>query len=178
MKTSLQIALSLILLAGLAGCVEPPPGAPVDSPYFLDLDSGDDPHLARQQMGLEDTTTASVQGDVPFGDSVHVTCGPATSGPHPTFRVVLRSQDVELTVIVPHHAPGGHDGEQQVQAVLGRVGSEEGYLESDGEGAARIESASDRAGIFAASGTFRVELSGEAGQGSVSGSFEECYYFT
>lgn len=178
MKATLRITLALLLLTSLGGCIEPPPGAPVESPYFMDLDSGDYPHLARQQMGLEETTTASVEGDFPFGDAVRVTCGPAASGPHPAFRVAFQGPGVELTVIVPHHAPGGHAGEQQVRAMLGRVGSEGGYLESDGQGTARIESASDRAGTFAASGTFEVELSGEAGQGTVSGTFEGCYYFT
>ena len=161
----------------LTACGGPAPGAPANPPLWVGTDTGDRLALAEEQMGLKETASHTLEGDFPFGDAVQVTCGPAASGPHPAFRISFTSRDLELTVIVPP-TPGGHDGEQQARAVLGRVGSEGGYLESDGAGTATIRSASERAGTFAASGTFQVELTGEAGQGAVSGSFERCYHFT
>lgn len=176
--STLCLALaSTTLWVVLTACGPAAPGAPTNPPLWVSADTGDRLALAEEQMGLEETESHTLEGDFPFGDAVRVTCGPAASGPHPAFRISFTGRSLELTVIVPP-TPGGHDDEQQARAVLGRVGSEGGYLESDGAGAATIRSASERAGAFAASGTFQVELTGEAGQGAVSGSFERCYYFT
>lgn len=168
---------ALLLSCGLFGCAEPPPGAPVAPPYFVDLDSGDPRGLAKQQMGLLEPRSVSMTGDFPF-EEASVACGPAAPGPHPDFLVFVTARNLELTLIVPDHVAERHEGERQVQAVLGRVGTEGGYLEADGVGTASLRSTSDRAGAFAVSGTFQVDLSGAAGHGAMSGSFEGCYYFT
>lgn len=178
-KLSIPFLLTLLSVVFLGvGCGEPEGGAVTEPPLLVDKGTGDRPDLAEEQMGLEEDPSHTIQGDVSFGEDARVGCGPAASGPHPAFRIVVSDGDHELTVLVPHFYPGGHDGEQEVRASLGRVGSDGGYAQSEGQGTASLHSASHQAGAFAVSGSFEVELSGEAGGGRVSGTFEECYYFT
>lgn len=178
-KLSIPFLIGLLSVVFLGvGCAGPQGGAVTDTPFLVSEDTGDRLDLAEEQMGLEEDASHAIQGDVSFGEAARVSCGPAASGPHPAFQVVVSDGDHQLTVLVPHHTPGGHDGSQEVQATLGRVGSDGGYAQSEGRGTASLHSASHQAGAFAVSGSFDVELSGEAGGGRVSGTFEECYYFT
>lgn len=171
----------LAALPYLAGCASPPPGGPVDSPYLIDLSTGDRKHLAERQMGLLDhePPRVAVEGDFPMAEP-RVACGPAGGGAHPAFRLEITAPGAEalaLTLVVPDlHAEDADGG--PAEATLARVGADGSYLESAGTARVRLEAPGHSAGNFHASGSFTAEVAGEAGNGSLSGTFADCYYFT
>lgn len=171
-----------LLLPCLTGCANPPPGGPVESPYLIDLTTGDRMHLAERQMGLsdEEPPRVAVEGDFPLAGA-RVACGPAGAGAHPAFRleiIATGGEALALTLVVPDfHAAADPEG-RPAEATLARVGADGSYLESTGTARVRLEAPGHSAGNFHASGSFTAEVAGEAGDGSLSGTFAECYYFT
>lgn len=182
MRTKILGLALLAALPHLTGCANPPPGGPVESPYLIDLTTGDRMHLAERQMGLsdEEPPRVAVEGDFPL-TGARVACGPAGAGAHPAFRLEIIATGEEalaLTLVVPDfHAAADPEG-RPAEATLARVGADGSYLESTGTARVRLEAPGHSAGNFHASGSFTAEVAGEAGDGSLSGTFAECYYFT
>lgn len=187
----LFVLLLACTLLPLAACNRAP-GAPVEPPVLIFWNTGDRAEVAEAQTGVDhdDSSYGAVSG-AGFEGRVRVACGPGATGAHPPYELRFSPAratvpaDGEpapettpdgayaLTLVIPHFA-AGHDGPYEASAHLGRVAADGSYRETTGTASVELEAPGHRAGNFLASGTFEADLGGQA----VTGSFDDCYYFS